>query len=979
MLSNLSQQTTNLRHIMTNLAPGARVEVRNAEWMVRGVKRASNGSQVFEAVGVSEFIQGRQAQFVVELEDDLRVLAPEETTLVADDTPGYLRSRLFIEGHLRQTAPTTSALYVGHQAAMDVLPFQLDPSLKALSMPRQRLLIADAVGLGKTLEAGILVSELMRRERARRILVITTKSMLAQFQKEFWVRFTIPLTRLDSVGIQRIRSRLPTNHNPFHYYDKSIVSVDTLKQDREYRTYIEQAYWDVIVIDECHNVARRGSSASLRAKLAERLATRSDALIMLSATPHDGRAESFASLMNMLDPTAIADESNYSKEDIRDLYVRRFKKDVADQLAKNFPEREVQPVEVVASALEEAIFATLDEMKLSRTGKKRRGGLLFKTTLLKALLSSPMACLQTINNRIKTLEKQEDTDNEQDLIELRALGEQVAQICPKGRSPERFSKYQKLLQLIEGEPVEGGFDWTGKDPKDRLVIFTERVETMKMLAKQLQKDLKLKAKAVATLDGSMADVDQMRVIEDFGNEKSPLRLLVTTDVASEGINLHYLSHRLIHFDIPWSLMALQQRNGRIDRYGQEEQPRIRYLLLRSVNERMDEADRIIRVLLDKDEQAVKNIGDPSVFMGVFDVDEEVRVTAEAIEQRQSAADFDAQLTPGIEDADEFDPFAWLDEETAEISEDVAGETTVAWASLFANDFSYARAALEAIDRELPLQLNVRPENEWIELTMPKALRQRFARLPKEIMPAKGEPLILSANKERVKKALEEARRSESSWPAVQYLWPLHPVVKWLSDRNMTAFKRHQAPVMILPTGLGPQEVVFITAGVIPNRRGQPLVNRWLGVVFEQGEFVRVEDFVETLARSPLANPDIPNAMAAVPDSLNALRVPAVEKARVALIEERAKFEAKLDVDLAQQQARLDDLRQRHEHQLALQFGDDETEQGWQQQGKKVRAQSRIEKLFADQARWVEESMTTEPEPYIKIIAVLRGETGGDES
>lgn len=974
---------------MANLAPGARVVVRDAEWMVRSMKRASNGTQVFDAVGVSDFIQGKQAQFVVELEEDLIVLAPEETVLVADDTPGYRRSRLFIEGHLRQTVPTDSHLYVGHQAAMDVLPFQLDPTLKTLAMPRQRLLIADAVGLGKTLEAGILVAELMRRGRARRILVITTKSMLTQFQKEFWVRFTIPLTRLDSVGIQRIRSQLPTNHNPFHYYDKAIVSVDTLKQDKEYRTYLEQAYWDVIVIDECHNVARRGSSASLRAKLAERLATRSDSLIMLSATPHDGKAESFASLMNMLDPTAIANESSYSKEDIRDLYVRRFKKDVADQIAKNFPEREVQAIEAQASEPEEAIFAKLDEMKLSKVGQKRQGGLLFKITLLKALLSSPMACKQTIDNRIKTLERQEDPGNEPDLLELRDLGHSVAALCPKGDSDKsfsakHFSKYQKLLQLIIGESKENGFGWTGKNTHDRLVIFTERVETMKSLAKLLQQDLKLKENAIATLDGSMADVDQMKVIEAFGNEKSSLRLLVTTDVASEGINLHYLSHRLIHFDIPWSLMALQQRNGRIDRYGQEERPQIRYLLLRSVNEKMDEADRIIQVLLKKDEQAVKNIGDPSVFMGVFDVDEEVRITATAIEQGQSAASFDAQLTPGQSGTDEFDPFAWLDEETEAVSEVAQSQAETQkiaqWSSLFASDFSYAQAALEAVNQDLPLQLNVQPNNEWIELTMPKAMRQRFARLPKEIMPKKGEPLILSANKETITKALEASRRTEENWPAVQYLWPLHPVMRWLSDRNMTAFRRHQAPVVTLPTGLGASEVVFITSGVIPNRRGQPLVNRWLSVVFEKGEFARVEDFRETLARSPLANPDIPNAMEPIADELNALRKPAVEKARAALIDQRAKFKADLDVKLAQQQTRLNDLRQRHEGQLAIKFGDElssalKGEQGWQQQDKKERAQNRIEKLFADQQRWVEESMTTEPEPYIKIIAVLRGEKG----
>ena len=197
---------------------------------------------------------------------------------------------------------------------------------------------------------------------------------------------------------------------------------------------------------------------------------------------------------------------------------------------------------------------------------------------------------------------------------------------------------------------------------------------------------------------------------------------------------------------------------------------------------------------------------------------------------QSAEAFDAQLTPGGSTDGEFDPFAWLDEETEEISKAVEPEeTTVAWASLFSSDFSYAQAALEAINQELPLQLNVQPDNEWIELTMPKVLRSRFARLPKEIMPAKGKPLILSASKEAITKALEESRRSEESWPAVQYLWPLHPVVKWLSDRNMTAFKRHQAPVISLPSGLGSHEIVFITSGVIPKSTwtaaNQPLAER----------------------------------------------------------------------------------------------------------------------------------------------------------
>jgi len=139
-------------------------------------------------------------------------------------------------------APTGSDLWIGHRGAMDLLPFQLQPAWQALQQPRPRILIADTVGLGKTLEAGILVSELIRRGRAKRILVVTVKSVLAQFQKEWWSRFTIPLVRLDSVGLQRVRNRLPTHQNPFYYFDRSIISIDTLKQDNEFRNHLERAY-----------------------------------------------------------------------------------------------------------------------------------------------------------------------------------------------------------------------------------------------------------------------------------------------------------------------------------------------------------------------------------------------------------------------------------------------------------------------------------------------------------------------------------------------------------------------------------------------------------------------------------------------------------------------------------------------------------------------------------------------------------------
>jgi SNF2 family DNA or RNA helicase len=255
-------------------APGARIVIRDAEWLIRRADRTSTGGQALNVIGISELVKDKEAIFLTEIEKAIEILDPAETKLVQDSSSSYQASQLYIESLLRKTPPTDENLYIGHNAAMDSVPYQLDPTIQALKQPRQRILIADGVGLGKTLEAGILLSELIRRGKGKRILVLAVKSMLTQFQKEMWSRFTIPLTRLDSVGIQHIRSRIPTNHNPFYYYDKSIISIDTLKQDAEYRTYIENAYWDVIVIDEAHNVAQRGHGSSLRAKLDKLLARR---------------------------------------------------------------------------------------------------------------------------------------------------------------------------------------------------------------------------------------------------------------------------------------------------------------------------------------------------------------------------------------------------------------------------------------------------------------------------------------------------------------------------------------------------------------------------------------------------------------------------------------------------------------------------------------------------------------------------------
>ena len=168
---------------MTPIAPGSRVEIRDELWIVRRVDPSSDGGLLLTCDGVSELVRDKNALFLTKLEDDLVILDPAETKLVPDQSSNFNSSLLYLGSMLRRNIPNDNNIHLGHQAVMKLKDYQLKPSLQGLEQPRTRILIADAVGLGKTLEAGILVTELIQRGQGKRILVVTQKSMLSQFQK----------------------------------------------------------------------------------------------------------------------------------------------------------------------------------------------------------------------------------------------------------------------------------------------------------------------------------------------------------------------------------------------------------------------------------------------------------------------------------------------------------------------------------------------------------------------------------------------------------------------------------------------------------------------------------------------------------------------------------------------------------------------------------------------------------------------------
>lgn len=938
--------------LAVDYAPGMRTIIRDEEWMVKKVERNNMGNDVLYCIGVSPLVKDREVIFLTDLEK-ISIVDPKDVQLVADGSSFFRSTQLYLESQWRQQIPTDTDLHIGDQAVMDLMPYQLESAQIALKRPRQRILIADAVGLGKTLEAGILMSELIVRGKGRRILVVTVKSMMTQFQKEMWNRFTIPLVRLDSKKIHDIRAKLPSNYNPFSYYDKTIVSIDTLKRDVEYRTHLEKAYWDIIVIDEAQNVAERGDHQAQRSRLAKLLAERSDTMIMLSATPHDGRAKSFASLMNMLDPTAIVNPEDYTKDDIKGLCIRRFKKDVKDQVSGSFLERRIELERCFASPKEEHAFDIFSEMQLQMDlSKTKAQGQLFKTSLEKSLFSSPAACIKSIDARLKKIRKKYSDNEIKDINALEELKAALEEI-----QPSDFSRYQKLLSLLR----DPEYAWTA-ETDDRLVIFTERIETMKYLAARLREDLNLPANAIQEISGAMSDAEQQEIVENFGREEAPVRVLVASDVASEGLNLHYLSHRMIHFDIPWSLMVFQQRNGRIDRYGQKKRPDIRYMMIESRNKRIKGDMRIIEILITKEEQALKNIGDPAFLLGKFSIEDEELVVSDAIEGGSDADAFAKTLDSGEE---EFDPLEAL---MAASTEDAEPAKVKKDETLF-SDIDYLYLSMGYLNQSESHPVERLQSVSGLEVTVTPDMRKRLkALLPDEAMP-QGDYLRLSDDKEfcmaEMKRSMQN-NMAETAWPRVQYLWKLHPLFSWVNDKGGLLYGRGEAPIVGIPEKMKPNETIFVVTGSIPNKRSTPLVDEWFALSYENGKYVKSLSMNEMLTHSGFRNTKIPNSNSLTEEEIceaQDLLPDVVEQAKKYLNGYYESYQNRINPLLDEEIDKLAELEARHkDYQLSL----------FESERKKSEQERMVDELFNKFTTWVTDTMSIQNNPYIRIIAVMKG-------
>ena len=970
---------------MLPFAPGARAVIRDEEWLIRRVDPAMDGGYLLSCDGISDLVRGQTALFLTSLEDSIEVLDPAKTELVPDASPTYNAAILYLESLRRRSVANDEQIHLGHRGVMNLVPYQLDPALQALKQPRARILIADAVGLGKTLEAGTLATELIQRGRGKRILVVTQKAMLTQFQKEWWSRFTIALVRLDSVGLARVRNRIPANHNPFNHFDRSIISIDTLKNNLEYRNYLENAWWDIIVIDECHNVAVRAGESGLsrRARLARLLSNRSDTLMLLSATPHDGSARSFASLMHLLDPTAISDPDHYTPDDFRSkgLVIRRFKKDIKDQVTADFQERQTLCLRQAASAQEEAAYQALLDIPFTQGGQRKAGrqAELQRVGMQKGLFSSPAAALESTLKRIEALHgKHNPTPDEANEVEGLQRFAHTLRALTNDPAASGFSKYQRLRQQLGS----AAFGWQIHNAHDRLVIFSERIETLRWLEQQLSLDLKLKPHQVAVLHGQLPDTDQQALVDRFGRLDDPIRVLLCSDVASEGLNLHYFCHRLVHFDLPWSLMVFQQRNGRVDRYGQKHQPQIVYLYTEALNQKIRGDLRILEILQAKDDQAYLNLGDPSAFLNVYDPDLEVEKVSGFMADGLPPEVVEAKLDQAAAD-DSDNEGDWLMQlfgggvgaSTAAPAQPSSSLDHIAEpASLFQSDYHYAKTALTQLNLGQTLcQWAAHDAEQLIAITAPQDLQERLRQLPREVQ-ADNDHYALCADTQRMMEAIESARQAkaeQATWPQLHYLWPQHPIMEWLGDRVVTHFGRHKAPLLQSHL-LAPHEQAFILMSLVPNRKGQPLLVEWqVACRVGPGAF-QLEPFDAFVARAGLKAAGLPNrgqtqGLAAAQARMQQALPQAVQTMRQFMLQRQQAFAAQLSERLQGTLAELQRLQGQQMAQLEL---DLEKQLETVKRGRFEQRSQGIKRVFDDYRQWVQDTLSTEPQPWIQVLAAV---------
>ncbi|WP_327654709.1 DISARM system SNF2-like helicase DrmD [Streptomyces sp. NBC_00483] len=682
------------------------VEVRGQRWVVANVKpgeaRHPGSGAPVTLVTLNSVEDGRYndtLSVIWEVEPGRRRLPAgslPDVTRTGFDPPERLAAFLDAVRWSAVTSADVRTLQAPFRSGVAVEPYQLEPVSRAVAAPRVNLLLADDVGLGKTIEAGLVALEMILRNRAHKIMIVCPAGLTVKWRDEMEEKFGLDFTVIDSERCAEVRRSHGSAANPFNIYPRAIVSLPWLRGPKAQRLLAEvlpqeeaepaatpaKRAFDLLILDEAHHVAPSAPKQlypvdSQQTKLIRRLAPHFEHRLFLSATPHNGYQESYTALLEIIDSQRFARGVEPDPEAVKDTVVRRLKTDIREpDGTRRFLERSTLALPVDYTEDERRIHGLLKEyahLRRAKLATRHKGGRkaadLVTLLLKKRLFSSPDAFARTIAVYLDTLrtkkqqaaEEIEDwqetffedyadfddeplTEAEDDAIarattlqpgtdgDEAALLEQMQEWALRHQA-QADSKAGELISYVKAVCIPDGELWTN----ERVVIFTEYRDTQIWL-QNLLRDQGLGGDRVALLHGGLKaeEREHLRLAFQAEPSENPVRILLATDAASEGIDLQRHCHRLVNYDIPFNPNKLEQRIGRIDRYGQTTAPEVVHFIGSGYEKTADTYDADLEFLA----RVAKKVARMEEDLGKVNA-----VLAEAVQRRMTgdlSADFDVE-------------------------------------------------------------------------------------------------------------------------------------------------------------------------------------------------------------------------------------------------------------------------------------------------------------------------------------------------
>lgn len=619
-------------------ADGNLVSVRGQRWVVSKVDGAGRSTLV-SLQSVEDGRYGDTLEVIWEVEPGAQVLPTGALPPVAVgkfDPPQRLAAFLDAVRWSAVTSADVKTLQAPFRSGVAIEDYQLEPVARAVDAPRVNLLLADDVGLGKTIEAGLVAQELLLRHRARRIMIICPAGLTIKWRDEMAEKFGLDFTVIDAERAAAVRRTHGSAANPFQVYPLTIVSLPWLRGPKAQRLLDEvlppdgpahPRTFDLLILDEAHHVAPAAPKQvyavdSQQTKLIRRIAPHFTNRLFLSATPHNGYHESFWALLELIDDQRFLRSAEPDAAAVKETVVRRLKRHIENpDGSARFVERKATALPVEYPPEEREIHALLTrfaELRRARlkTQRGRKATDLVTLLLKKRLFSSPAAFAHTVAVYLETLASRagrstlataEDdipewmddffddiaTYDDEQLAE--AEDDALNRMAPMQPDPaeDEESLLKRMLEWAEAQEARpdakaqelisyltavcrpDGRNWTN----ERVVVFTEYRDTQIWLESLLRQE-GLGSPRVALLHGGTPtdEREQLRLAFQADPTEQPVRILLATDAASEGIDLQNHCHRLVNYDIPFNPNKLEQRIGRIDRYGQKVSPDIRHFV-----------------------------------------------------------------------------------------------------------------------------------------------------------------------------------------------------------------------------------------------------------------------------------------------------------------------------------------------------------------------------------------------------------------